>query len=99
MSVKNLLPNQHTPLHILYGKNDCCLCNTQKEINRLRDELSKKHKIYEALVKACEKMHLAMGDGGWGHSVLCNFSSAPITTPCNCGLNDMLWALKQIQQP
>ena len=36
---KALLPNQHMPLHFLYGRHDCCLCNRDQEIASLRDEV------------------------------------------------------------
>jgi len=39
MSTKQLLPNQCTPLHFLYGKNDCCLCNAKEEIDKLKAEI------------------------------------------------------------
>ena len=31
MATKTLLPNQHVPLHWLYGHNDCCLCRVEIE--------------------------------------------------------------------
>ena len=39
MTAKCLLPNQCTPLHLLYGRGDCCLCNAREEIQQLRGEI------------------------------------------------------------
>ena len=39
MSNKQLLPNQHTPLHFIYGKDDCCLCRAQSRIAELEREV------------------------------------------------------------
>ena len=36
MATKTLLPNQHVPLHWLYGHNDCCLCRVEAEQDKLR---------------------------------------------------------------
>ena len=36
MSTKTLLPNQHTPLHWLYGHDNCCLCRIETEQDKLR---------------------------------------------------------------
>jgi hypothetical protein len=41
MTCKTLLPNQCTPLHFLYGQNDCCLCHAHKEIEDLKAEIEK----------------------------------------------------------
>jgi hypothetical protein len=30
MAAKQLMPNQHMPLHFLYGFHDCCLCKSQQ---------------------------------------------------------------------
>jgi hypothetical protein len=30
MAAKQILPNQHVPLHFLYGIHDCCLCKSQQ---------------------------------------------------------------------
>ena len=30
MAAKQLMPNQHMPLHFLYGSHDCCLCKSQQ---------------------------------------------------------------------
>jgi hypothetical protein len=35
---KQLLPNQHPPLHFLYGHDDCCLCRTEERIHELEIE-------------------------------------------------------------
>jgi len=45
MAVKSLLPNQHTPLHFLYGECDCCLCKAEERIKKLEEEIAilKKH--------------------------------------------------------
>lgn len=43
--VKQLLPNQHTPLHLLYGQHDCCLCSEQLKVRQLKrriEELERK---------------------------------------------------------
>ena len=44
MARKNLLPNQHRPLHFLYGDDDCCLCRLEaanKELQSRIDELER----------------------------------------------------------
>ena len=98
MSTKTLLPNQHVPLHFLYGRDDCCLCNAQKEIDRLKTENQELKNKHNALIQACKKMKMALREGGWGHSILCNFPVDPSQKPtCNCGVNDMLTALKIIE--
>lgn len=35
MPAKYLLPNQHTPLHLIYGQADCCLCKAERELKRI----------------------------------------------------------------
>lgn len=32
MAAKQLMPNQCTPLHFLYGPSDCCLCGARAEL-------------------------------------------------------------------
>jgi hypothetical protein len=32
---KQILPNQHVPLHFLYGHDDCCLCHAQEELEKV----------------------------------------------------------------
>lgn len=51
MAAKTLLPNQCTPLHFLYGRDNCCLCNAQLKITELEarikeleDKLQKRNK-------------------------------------------------------
>ena len=39
MSAKALQPNQCTPLHWIYGKEDCCLCRANKRIEELEAEV------------------------------------------------------------
>jgi len=63
MSTKCLLPNQHTPLHLLYGRDDCCLCRAQKEIddlkNKIQDltqELLEKTNMLTGLTNSCKGM-------------------------------------------
>ena len=36
---KQLLPNQHDPLHFIYGNYDCCLCKAELEIRELKNEI------------------------------------------------------------
>lgn len=36
MAAKQLLPNQCTPLHFLYGPADCCLCEARAEMERFK---------------------------------------------------------------
>ncbi|KKL13009.1 hypothetical protein LCGC14_2530070 [marine sediment metagenome] len=48
MSAKQLMPNQHVPLHFLYGRNDCCLCNHQIQ---LKIERQKNKQLQKALKK------------------------------------------------
>lgn len=44
MATKQLMPNQCTPLHFLYGPSDCCLCGARADLERfkamVRDDLS-----------------------------------------------------------
>lgn len=40
MGTKMLLPNQHAPLHLIYGQGDCCLCRTESRIAALEAELN-----------------------------------------------------------
>lgn len=40
MAAKTLLPNQHTPLHFIYGHSDCCLCVAESKIQELQTRLS-----------------------------------------------------------
>lgn len=35
MTAKQLLPNQCMPLHFLYGRDDCCLCNERRKVAEL----------------------------------------------------------------
>ena len=37
---KQLLPNQHLPLHFLYGPQGCCLCGKDLELQRARDRIT-----------------------------------------------------------
>ncbi len=37
---KQLLPNQHLPLHMLYGVSDCCLCTAQLQLNEARKRIT-----------------------------------------------------------
>jgi hypothetical protein len=46
MSAKQLLPNQHIPLHGIYGQNDCCLCHAEADNTLLRSRI---HELEEAL--------------------------------------------------
>ena len=39
MSTKQLLPNQHDPLHFIYGHNNCCLCNVESKIAALEAQV------------------------------------------------------------
>lgn len=39
MATKQLLPNQHTPLHLVYGQHDCCLCRAEKESHLQKVEI------------------------------------------------------------
>ena len=38
MATKTLLPNQHVPLHFVYGHDNCCLCNAENRIKELEQE-------------------------------------------------------------
>ena len=38
MATKTWMPNQHTPLHWLYGDHDCCLCKTESKIIELEKQ-------------------------------------------------------------
>lgn len=49
MSTKQLLPNQHQPLHYIYGQNDCCLCRAEQRIKELEAALQKE--IEQRVVK------------------------------------------------
>ena len=40
MATKTLLPNQHVPLHFVYGHDNCCLCNTEKRIQELEQKVA-----------------------------------------------------------
>ena|SRR5688572_24514319 len=40
MAAKQLMPNQCTPLHFIYGPSDCCLCGARAEVERLKTELT-----------------------------------------------------------
>ena len=43
---KILLPNQCTPLHFIYGKDDCCLCRAETRIKELEEEVKElKNKV------------------------------------------------------
>ena len=33
--VKQFLPNQHLPLHYIYGPHDCCLCRSEGDVTEL----------------------------------------------------------------
>lgn len=37
---KTLLPNQHLPLHALYGQRECCLCGADARIATLERRIS-----------------------------------------------------------
>lgn len=39
MATKTWLPNQHTPLHWIYGQHDCCLCKTESKIIELEKQV------------------------------------------------------------
>ena len=39
MSAKQLMPNQHVPLHFLYSRDDCCLCSHQVTVGNLERQL------------------------------------------------------------
>ena len=39
MSAKTLLPNQCTPLHFLYGANNCCLCTERMKVLELEQRV------------------------------------------------------------
>jgi len=48
------MPNQHIPLHLLYGPSDCCLCNAHKALEVMQkeyDELKNKYNELEAKYK------------------------------------------------
>jgi hypothetical protein len=36
MAGKQMMPNQCTPLHFIYGANNCCLCNSRDELERFK---------------------------------------------------------------
>lgn len=36
MATKQLMPNQCTPLHFIYGERDCCLCNSRSDLERFK---------------------------------------------------------------
>ena len=38
---KQLLPNQHLPLHMLYGVSDCCLCTAQFQLNEAQEQIAR----------------------------------------------------------
>ena len=40
MSAKMLMPNQCMPLHFLYGRHDCCLCNANAQITQLEARIA-----------------------------------------------------------
>lgn len=39
MAAKQLIPNQHTPLHFIYDKDDCCLCASKFDNDILRMDI------------------------------------------------------------
>lgn len=47
MSAKVLMPNQCMPLHFLYGRDNCCLCNANYRITELEREVTELKKEKE----------------------------------------------------
>ena len=39
MTAKMLLPNQCTPLHFLYGHDNCCLCKANQRIREFEEKV------------------------------------------------------------
>lgn len=47
MATKQLMPNQCTPLHFIYGPSDCCLCAARNELVRAKAEIMEKIRAAE----------------------------------------------------
>lgn len=58
-----------------------------------------KEELLALFVKAAEKQEKALDSefGGWGHSIFCNYSQGDGTS-CNCGIKDMIHALRMYRE-
>lgn len=54
---------------------------------------------YEELKKAGEKIKLAQeSEGHWGHAGVCSFVSPELSKKCNCGIADLMTALRRLAE-
>jgi hypothetical protein len=51
MTTKTDFLGQHTPLHRIYGENDCCLCRLELENAQLRLSLDQARKVIAPFAK------------------------------------------------
>ena len=85
-----------------WGGDGCCIFRKSGVITCVKDKylassLRDEHNaLIEAAVmqfiQAARKQRKALESGGWGHSLICNQCQGP--DRCNCGVNDMMKALK-----
>lgn len=47
MAAKQLMPNQCTPLHFIYGRDDCCLCGARAKLDNAKAEIMEKIRAAE----------------------------------------------------
>lgn len=57
MSAKQILPNQHGPLHFIYGRGDCCLCAAENKLLAVQDMSG----TYFALIELMDKALIDLG--------------------------------------
>jgi hypothetical protein len=55
-------------------------------------------KLLKKFVAAARKQEKAIHGGSWNHAAFCNFpTDTGNGSGCNCGLSDMLFALKEYE--
>lgn len=75
MSAKQLLPDQHVPLHYFYGRDDCCLCEHMVTIGNFERKLEAMQNVADA-ARIILKVATAATRRG-GYEAICPHGNGP----------------------